>query len=40
MVMQKKKSFNLVKKYREKYKMKNYNAILFNSESFLRKKIF
>lgn len=36
----KKKSFNLVKKYREKYKMKNYNAILFNSESFLRKKNF
>ena len=36
----KKKSFNLVKKYREKYKMKNYNAILFNSESFLRKKSF
>ena len=36
----KKKSFNLVKKYREKYNMKNYNAILFNSESFLRKKNF
>ena len=36
----KKKSFDLVKKYREKYKMKNYNAILFNTESFLRKKNF
>ena len=36
----KKKSFNLVKMYREKYKMKNYNAILFNTESFLRKKHF
>ncbi len=36
----KKKSFNLVKEYRVKYKMKNYNAILFNSESFLRKKNF
>ena len=36
----KKKSFDLVKKYREKYKMENYNAILFNSESFFRKKEF
>ncbi len=36
----KKKSFNLVKEYREKYNMNNYNAILFNSESFLRKKNF
>jgi len=36
----KKKSFNLVKKYRQKYKMENYNAILFNTESFLRKKNF
>jgi len=36
----KKKSFNLVKEYRRKYKMKNYNAILFNTESFLRKKNF
>ena len=36
----KKKSFNLVKKYRERYNMNNYNAILFNSESYLRKKNF
>ncbi len=36
----KKKAFNLVKNYREKNKMKNYNAILFNTESFLRKKNF
>ena len=32
----KKKSFNLVKKYREKFYMKNYNAIIFNTESFYR----
>ena len=38
--MQKKKAFNIVKGYREKYGMKNYNAILFNSESYLRKKNF
>lgn len=36
----KKKAFNLVKEYRVKYGMKNYNAILFNSESYLRKKNF
>lgn len=36
----KKKSFNLVKKYRENFKMENYNAILFNSESYLRDKSF
>jgi len=36
----KKKAFNLVKDYRERNKMKNYNAILFNTESFLRKKNF
>ncbi len=36
----KKKSFEIVKLFREKYKMKNYNAILFNSESFLRNKNF
>ena len=32
----KKKSFNLLKKYREKFKMQNYNAIIFNTESFYR----
>ncbi len=32
----KKKSFNLVKKYREKYGMLNYNAIMFNTDSVLR----
>ncbi len=32
----KKKSFNLVKKYRDVYKMKNYNAVMFNTESYLR----
>ncbi len=36
----KKKSFNLVKSYREKQKIQAYNAILFNTESFLRKKNF
>ena len=36
----KKKSFDLVKNYRENFKMKNYNAILFNTESFLRNKNF
>ena len=36
----KKKSFDLVKEYREKFKMNNYNAILFNSESYLRDKNF
>ena len=36
----KKESFNLVKNYRENFKMKNYNAILFNTESFLRNKNF
>jgi len=30
------KSFNITKEYREKYKLKGYNAIIFNSESFLR----
>jgi GDPmannose 4,6-dehydratase len=34
----KKKSFNLVKKYRDKFNMKNYNAIIFNTESFYRKE--
>ena len=32
----KKKSFNLVKKYRDKFNMQNYNAIIFNTESFYR----
>ena len=32
----KKKSFNLVKKYREKFNMQNYNAVIFNTESFYR----
>ncbi len=36
----KKLSFNLVKKYREKYKLKTYNAIIFNTESYLREKNF
>jgi len=36
----KKKSFDLVKNYRENFKMKNYNAILFNTESFLRNRNF
>jgi len=36
----KKKSFNLVKKYRDKYGMKNYNAIMFNTESNLRSEEF
>lgn len=36
----KKKSFELVKKYREQFKMKNYNAIMFNTESTLRNKEF
>ena len=32
----KKKSFNLVKKYRDKFNMQNYNAIIFNTESYYR----
>lgn len=36
----KKKSFELVKKYREQFNMKNYNAIMFNTESTLRNKEF
>ena len=32
------KSFNITKKYRERYKLKSYNAVIFNSESFLRPK--
>ncbi len=36
----KKKSFELVKNFRNKNNMKNYNAILFNTESFLRQKDF
>ena len=36
----KKKSFNIVKKYRDKFGMKNYNAIMFNTESNLRNKEF
>ena len=36
----KKISFELVKKYREKKKIKSYNLILFNTESFLRNKKF
>ncbi len=36
----KKKSFNLVKKYREKFGLQNYNAVMFNTESFLRDKNF
>ncbi len=33
-------SFNLIKTYREKYKLKLYNAIIFNTESVLRDKEF
>ena len=33
-------SFNLTKKFRKKYSLKTYNAILFNTESFLRGKNF
>jgi len=36
----KKKSFELVKEYRDKFGMKNYNAIMFNTESALRDKQF
>jgi len=36
----KKKSFDIVKKYRDKFGMKNYNAIMFNTESNLRNKDF
>ena len=36
----KKLSFELVKKYREKKKLKTYNLILFNTESFFRNKNF
>ena len=36
----KKKSFNLVKKYRNLYQMSNYNAIMFNTDSYLRNKNF
>lgn len=36
----KKISFELVKKYRDKKKLKTYNLILFNTESFLRNKNF
>ncbi len=36
----KKKSFELVKMYREKFGMSNYNLIMFNTESFLRDKNF
>ena len=40
MEMQKKKSFNLVKKYRNLYQMSNYNAIMFNTDSYLRNRKF
>ena len=36
----KKKSFELVKKYRNRFGMKNYNALMFNTESYLRNKEF
>ena len=36
----KKKSFNLVREYRDNFGMKNYNGIMFNTESFLRNKDF
>ena len=34
------KGFNITKAYREKYKLKTYNAIIFNTESTLRVKSF
>ncbi len=34
------KAFNITKLYREKYNMSTYNAIIFNTESLLRKKNF
>ena len=34
------KSFQITKKYRDKYKMNNYNAIIFNTESEIREKSF
>ena len=34
------KGFNITKLYREKYKLKAYNAIIFNTESALRDKSF
>ncbi len=33
-------SYNLTKKFREKYKVKSYNAIIFNTESIYREKYF
>tara|TARA_B100000963_G_scaffold354268_1_gene370462 strand:+ start:501 stop:1469 length:969 start_codon:yes stop_codon:yes gene_type:complete len=33
-------SFNLTKKFRKKYSLKTYNAVIFNTESFLRGKNF
>jgi len=33
-------SFNLTKKFRKKYSLNTYNAVLFNTESFLRGKNF
>ena len=33
-------SFNITKKYREKYNLKLYNAIFFNTESYYREKDF
>ncbi len=36
----KKKSFDLVKKYRDLYQMPNYNAIMFNTDSYLRNRNF
>ena len=34
------KAFNITKLYREKFKLKTYNAIIFNTESVLRDKSF
>ena len=34
------KSFDITKKYRIKFKQKNYNAVIFNTESILRNKDF
>ena len=34
------KSFNIVKKYRTKYNLRAYNAVIFNTESYLRMRNF
>ena len=34
------KAFNITKFYREKFNLKTYNAVIFNTESLLRRKEF